>query len=135
MARILVVDDDPLFLTIMSRALENARHEVTAVNDGANAIELFGEAPFDALVCDLVLPAPTGLKVIREARHRAPDVAIIAVSGGKSDGKSVHVDVFNMALAVGASTIVKKPFEVADFVAAVERTLLIGKDKRIAVGN
>ena len=57
-ARILVVDDDPLFLTIMNRALEKANHEVVTAADGAKAIELFRNGNFDCLVCDLVLPNP-----------------------------------------------------------------------------
>jgi len=123
-ARILVVDDDPLFLAIMSRSLEHARHDVVTATDGAKALEIFGKIAFDALVCDLVLPEQSGLQVIREARHQAPGVAIIAISGGKSQGRSVHVDVLNMAQLVGADAVVKKPFEVFDFVSTVERTIV-----------
>jgi DNA-binding response OmpR family regulator len=123
MARILIVDDDPLFLAIMSRALEDARHDVVTATQAQKAIELFGKIGFDAVVCDLVLPDQSGLQVIREARHQAPDLAIIAISGGKSQGRSVHVDVLKMAQLVGANAVVKKPFEVFDFVSTVEATI------------
>lgn len=123
MARILVVDDDPLFLAIMSRSLEEARHDIVTATEAGKAIELFGKLAFDALVCDLVMPNQSGLQVIREARHQAPEVTIVAVSGGKSQGKSVHVDVLKMAQLVGADAVVKKPFEVFEFVATVERTI------------
>jgi len=133
MARILVVDDDPLFLAIMSRTLENSRHEVVAVSSGGKAIELLQKEAFDALVCDLVLPNPSGLQVIREARHRSAEMPIIAISGGKAQGKTVHVDVFNMARAVGATSVVKKPFELYDFVTTVEAAL--EAQKASAVGG
>ena len=123
MARILVVDDDPLFLAIMSRSLEDARHDVVTSTDGAIAIDIFGKIVFDALVCDLVLPNQSGLQVIRHARHAAPELAIVAISGGKAQGKSVHVDVLKMAEAVGADAVVKKPFEVFQFVSTVERVI------------
>ncbi len=123
MARILVVDDDPLFLAIMSRALEDARHDVVTATQASKAIELFSKIGFDAVVCDLVLPDQSGLQVIREARHQAPNLAIVAISGGKSQGRSVHVDVLKMAQLVGADAVVKKPFEVFDFVSTVEATI------------
>jgi len=132
MARILVVDDDPLFLAIMSRSLEDARHDVVTASDATKATELFGKLAFEALVCDLVLPHQSGLHVIRDARHNVPDVAIVAISGGKANGKSVHVDVLKLAQLAGADAVVKKPFEVHDFVATVERTIAGRKQKTAA---
>lgn len=123
MARILVVDDDPLFLAIMSRSLEDARHDVVTATDAVAAMDLLGKLTCDALVCDLVLPNQSGLHVIRDARHSAPDLAIVAISGGKANGKKVHVDVLKMAQLAGADAVVKKPFEVFDFVSTVERAL------------
>ena len=123
MARILVVDGDPLFLAIMSRALEKAHHDVVAVTDGAKATELFLSDPFDGLVCDLAQPPAAGLQLIREARQHAPQAAIVATSATKSQGREVHTDVLKMANAVGANAVVKKPFEVFDFVATVETAL------------
>ena len=107
----------------MSRALEDARHDVVTATQASKAIELFGKIGFDAVVCDLVLPDQSGLQVIREARHQAPDVTIVAISGGKSQGRSVHVDVLKMAQLVGADAVVKKPFEVLDFVSTVESAI------------
>jgi CheY-like chemotaxis protein len=132
MARILVVDDDPLFLAIMSRSLEDARHDVVTATEAGKASELFAKLAVDALVCDLVLPNQSGLQVIRDARHAAPDVAIIAISGGKANGRSVHVDVFKMAQLCGADAVVKKPFEVFDFISTVERAIAQRKQKAAA---
>lgn len=129
MARILVVDDDPLFLAIMSRSLEDARHDVVTATDAAKATELFAKLEFDALVCDLVLPNQSGLQVIRDTRHSAPDLAIVAISGGKANGKPIHVDILKMAQLAGADAVVKKPFEVFDFVSTVERTIDSRKGK------
>jgi two-component system, cell cycle response regulator CpdR len=122
-ARILVVDDDPLFLAIMSRTLDKARHDVVAVSDCSKAIDLVQKEAFDALVCGFVVADPAALHVIRHARHHAPVLAIIAIAGGKPHGKSLHADVVNMARAVGATAVVKKPFELHDFVATVEAAL------------
>lgn len=129
MARVLAVDDDLFFLAMMRSALEQERHEVVTATKGEEAIQLFLNDKFDVLVCDLVLPDVSGLHVIREARHHAPRVAIVAISGGVSQGRSVHIDVLNMAKIVGANVIVKKPFAIPDFIAAVESALFIGSKK------
>ncbi len=122
MARILVVDDDPLFLAIMSRSLEKARHDVVTATDGAKAIEIFGQLACDALVCPLILPK-AGLRLIREARHQSATVAIVALTGGRGPGQSLNDDVLKMAEAVGADVVIKRPFEVRDFVATVEHAI------------
>ena len=133
MARILVVDDDPLFLAVMGRALERAEFAVVGVSDGAKALNLIMGEKFDALVCDLILPNPTGLQVIRHARDRFPDLPIVAISGGKSGGKSVHVDVFHVAQTIGATVVIKKPFEVHEFVATVVAAMSGGRQVRASV--
>jgi DNA-binding response OmpR family regulator len=134
-ARILVVDHDPLFLAIMSRSLERARHDIVTASDGAKAIELFDKLAFDAVVCDLVLPHQSGLHVIRHARHGNGDVAIIMVTSGKANGKDVHVDVIKMAQAAGADGVVKKPFEMHDFVAVVESAIAERKQNSAALAS
>ena len=129
MARILVADDDPLSLAVMSRALEKAHHDVVTATDGAKALDIFLGDKFDCLVCALSLRDPSGLHVVRDARHHASRAAIIALVDGKPKAGGVHVDVLNMAHIVGASAVVKKPFEMFDFVATVEGALGVGAKK------
>jgi DNA-binding response OmpR family regulator len=121
-ARILVVDDDPLFLAIMSRSLEKARHDIVTATDVDKAIELFGQLEIDALVCPLIM-AKAGLQLIREARHQSATVAIIALTGGRGPSHTVNNDIVMMAQAVGADVVIRRPFEVHDFIATVEGTI------------
>lgn len=122
MARILVVDDDPLFLAIMSRSLEKARHDIVTATDVAKAIELFGQLECDALVCPLIM-AKAGLQLIRDARHQSATIAIIALTGGRGPSHTVNNDIVMMAEAVGADAVMRRPFEVHDFIATVEATI------------
>lgn len=123
MARILIVDDDLLCRNIMTRALLQRGHDVRAVPDGPTAQEVMREARFDALICDMVLPGESGLQVVKDVRGSHPDMKVIAVSGGKSDGKSLPFDVLNTAQMIGTDAIVRKPFSVTTFVDSVERAL------------
>lgn len=129
MAHILVCDDDKLFAALMRRALEQSRHEVTIAEDAGQARNALEGRPFDVFVCDIVLPDENGLQLLREMRDRLPDMALVAVSGGKSAGRSVHVDVLHLAESIGVDGVVKKPFELTKFVATVEAALLAHRRK------
>ena len=127
MARILVVDEDPLFLAIMSRSLEKARHDIVTATDASKAIEIFGKLKCDAVVCALVLPDSASMEFIRAVRHRTGDMAIVAVVTGKAYLPQLNPDIVRMIVAIGADDVVKKPLEVHDFVATVERTIALRK--------
>lgn len=124
MARILVVDDDALFAALMRRALEQNDHYVAAVGEVAAAREAMQRETFDALVCDMVLPGESGLRLLREVRATNPNLALIAISGGMSAGRSVHVDVLQLAQSLGTDAVVKKPFDLQRFTSTVEGVIL-----------
>jgi DNA-binding response OmpR family regulator len=66
---------------------------------------------------------------IRAARHHAPDVAIVAVVAGKAHLPELNPDIVHMLQAIGANEVVKKPFEVLDFIARVEMTIALHRQK------
>jgi signal transduction histidine kinase/CheY-like chemotaxis protein len=70
-ARVLIVDDDPLVLRMLSRALERW-WQVTAVTSGEEALALAATEPFDAVVCDLMMPGMSGMEVCDELDKRHP---------------------------------------------------------------
>ena len=72
-----------------------SRVDEPAAYHAAGVLYLAPEARFDALICDMVLPGESGLQVLKDVRGSHPDMKVIAVSGGKSDGKSLPFDVLN----------------------------------------
>ncbi len=123
MARLLVIDDDQLFLTLMIRALEHRGHEVAFAHDGAAGERMFAAGEYDAVVCDIVMPEQEGVQTIRQMRAHRPDVGIVAISGGLSFGHSSSVDVLDIAGKFGADVTLKKPFQFPELVAAVDQVL------------
>jgi len=119
----MVVDDDPLCLAIMSRSLEKARHEIVICSDLEKAIDIFAQSECEAVVCALTLPDQATMSFIRAARHHTPDAVIVAVVAGKAHLPQLNPDIVHMLQAIGADEVVKKPFDVADFVGTVERTI------------
>jgi CheY-like chemotaxis protein len=61
MARILVVDDQPLVRVVLRRLLEFAGHDVLEAVDGVEGANLFRRQPCDLVLCDLYMPRESGL--------------------------------------------------------------------------
>lgn len=123
MARILVIDDDRLFVKLMVHALTQRGHEVEFALDGISGCRVFDHSRFDAVVCDIVMPDQEGLQTITQMRVDRPDVGIVAISGGLSFGEMSSVDVLHIAERMGADVTLKKPFQLSELAAAVDRVL------------
>ncbi len=82
--RVLVIDDEVAILRALSRMLR-VDHDVVTVERAERALELFEEGQdFDVIICDLLLPALTGMDLHREVVARFPDYAprMVFMTGG-----------------------------------------------------
>ena len=121
MGRVLVIDDDPAMRGTMKKILEREGHDVREASDGAEGMRVFRADPVDVVVTDLIMPNQEGIETILALREEAPDVKILAVSGGMTDDKDGPL--FD-AKALGADAALAKPFTVdqlRDAVAALLR--------------
>jgi CheY-like chemotaxis protein len=123
MARILVIDDVEAIRQAMAIVLEKEGHEVVLAADGLDGIRRLRETPVDLLVTDVLMPGADGIEVIKAVRQHAPELKVIAMSGGGNQlpaGFSLK-----MAQAFGAKAVLYKPFENAELVETV-RSVLAG---------
>lgn len=120
MKQILVIDDEPDILKLISRILEKAGYRVMTAENGRHADILFHEHLFDLVITDIVMPQKEGLEIILQLRKNSPDTKILAISGG---GKLEPVGYLDAARATGAHAIVKKPFEISHLLNKVEQLL------------
>jgi PAS domain S-box-containing protein len=82
--RVLVVDDEPVLAAALGRSLE-PEFEVEVLGNGREALErLRRDPPFDAVLCDLIMPEMTGMDVHEALTETDPDLAsrIIFMTGG-----------------------------------------------------
>jgi DNA-binding NtrC family response regulator len=82
MARILVVDDEPPILKMLTAMLVEAGHEVQSASGARKAIELCQQGGrFDLILSDVVMPEVDGHHLIRQISGLCPRIRVILMSG------------------------------------------------------
>jgi len=81
MARVLVVDDEPMILTMMQRVLERDGHEVFTAGTGREAIAVASAQTFDLALVDYEMPNTNGLKIFQQLCTLQPVCARVLLSG------------------------------------------------------
>src|SRR5215831_6229232 len=120
MARVLVIDDDRVFTTLVAEALAAAGHRVDVAADGRQGLVAVRTTRFDAVVTDIIMPDQEGIETIRLIRRSEPELPILAMSGG---GLRLSIDLLQMARAIGADDTIPKPFLPSELVRRVEALL------------
>ncbi len=115
-AKILVVDDDPGILDVVSFALRRADFDVDAVADGATALVRARSQTYDVVILDVMLPDVSGSDVCRTLRAES-DVPIIMLTARDADADRV------LGLELGADDYVTKPFSTAELASRVRALL------------
>jgi CheY-like chemotaxis protein len=78
---ILVVDDEPLVLSLFATLLDENGYSVTPVTSGDAAMQVLREQQVDLLVLDLSMPRTDGFDVLRSLRVQLPGLPILVISG------------------------------------------------------
>ncbi|MEM9457743.1 MAG: response regulator [Myxococcota bacterium] len=84
--RVLVVDDDPMIRAVIRRQLR-ARHDVVLAEGGRAATDLCQRESFDVILCDLLMPEVSGVRVYQAIREHSPGLErrIVFMTGGVFD--------------------------------------------------
>ena len=134
--KILVVDDEPDAVELVSFNLKAAGFEVVTAADGAEALKRAKEHQPDLLVLDVMLPEVDGLEVCKIIR-RDPAVAHIPII--MLTAKAAEIDRV-LGLELGADDYVTKPFSPRELVLRIRKILDRGKvpeekSDRIEIGD
>jgi len=115
--RILVVEDEPDFRSMVAHELGEEGYGVATAADGLSALTCLAESEFDVVVTDVRMPGASGVDVLRAARTRTPETEIVMTTGYAS------LDLAIECLRAGAFDFVQKPFNIVDLVSTVGRAL------------
>ncbi len=116
MARILIIDDNDQFCTMLQKRLELEGYEARSANDGDKGLEMLRHDPVDLVITDMIMPEKEGISTIVEIRRDFPKVKVIAISGGGTVSPGSYLDT---AKLLGAARTFSKPMDMSEFLSAV----------------
>jgi ActR/RegA family two-component response regulator len=115
---ILVVDDEPNFQALMHSALGRRGFLVSAVSNGADALQRLETLLFDFALIDLKLVGESGLDVLGAIKRRQPRIHAFVVTAFPTDETRV------MASDRGAAAYLTKPLELSLLLKAFQTALV-----------
>lgn len=117
MTRILVVDDEPHIVSLVTRALQADGYDTVSADDGQAALDRALEGDIDLIILDVGLPTLDGFDVLRALRAEGEKMPVIMLTARSASRDAVN------GLDAGASDYVPKPFSVAELMARVRSRL------------
>lgn len=117
---ILLVDDDRELGEMLSRFLACEGFSVELAHDGPRGLERARSGRHDAIVLDIMLPAMSGLEVLRELKPTSPVPVIMLTARGEDTDRILGLD-------MGADDYLSKPFNPRELVARLRAVLRRGQ--------
>jgi len=116
---ILLVDDDPNVIAILTESLQNKGYETESAADGEEALAAYDRFHPDLVILDVVLPKKDGFEVCDEIRARDihHDIPVIMISANSIQDSMVK------GFRFGAQDYLKKPFSLKEILAKIENYL------------
>jgi CheY-like chemotaxis protein len=120
---VLLADDDPSVLPMLSLVLKGAGYAVTAAKDGAEAIAALDAGKHDLLVLDILMPGATGWEVLAHAIAATPAGAPLPRALLITGFHQEYVLDFRLLQEEGVGAMLFKPFPPESFLEEVARVL------------
>jgi DNA-binding NtrC family response regulator len=115
--RLLLVDDDEVFLRPLHRTLELAGYEVLPVPSGEEALDTLKAEDVDLVLTDRRLPGMDGVALVRQVKADHPDLAVVVMTAYGTIESAVE------AMRLGAEDYLVKPFETAELLVVIRRAI------------
>jgi two-component system OmpR family response regulator len=116
-ARLVVVDDEPNIVELLSASLRFAGFDVTTAGNGTDALEAVRSARPDLLVLDVMMPGMDGFAVVRRLRADGVRVPVLFLTARDGTGDKVQ------GLTLGGDDYVTKPFSLEELIARIRAVL------------
>ena len=126
MAKILIVEDDVAFCTMLKTFLVKKNYEVEAVYTAMEALNLLKTERFDVVISDVRLPDKEGIEILTTVKRQNPDTGVIMMTSYAEISKAVN------AMKEGAIDYIAKPFNPEVILESI--TAALEKDSTSAPG-
>lgn len=101
--RLLLVDDEESFVSVLTKRLSRRGVDVTPVLSGADALRLLRRHDYDVMLLDLKMEEMNGLEVLKTVRIVSPEIPVIMLTGHGSEQAARE------GVTLGASDYLLKP--------------------------
>ncbi len=119
MLNVLIADDDPMMIRLLTAALQCEGFATFVANDVTQAVTMINRCRIDAVLLDLSMPGGSGADIIQRLKstHKTGSIPIVVVSG------SIDPNASDEVLALGADRFFTKPPRLASVVQALRELL------------
>ncbi|MGB9497929.1 MAG: response regulator [Dissulfuribacterales bacterium] len=111
--KLLLVDDEEMFLEFLSRRLINYQYDVTTCLSGEKALEMTRDYDFDVVILDVLMPGMDGIETLREIKKIKPLIEVIMLTGHASRESGIE------GIKLGAHDYLSKPCNTEDLIAKI----------------
>jgi DNA-binding response OmpR family regulator len=119
--RVLYVEDEPFLARIVKESLESRDFEVTMLEDGRNAVDVFAKISPDICVLDIMLPSKSGYDIARGVRNINASIPIIFVTA------KTQTDDLIKGFEAGGNDYIRKPFSMEELIVRINNLLTLTK--------
>jgi len=115
--KILLADDDAALRRVIQFKLKQKGYDVTAVENGRDALVKIKNGAYDLLLSDMKMPGMNGIELLAGAKNIAPDLEVILITAFAEISQAVK------AVKLGAFDYITKPFDDDQLFSSVEKAL------------
>jgi DNA-binding NtrC family response regulator len=117
MPSVLIVDDEPRILTLLSSLLKTNAIESVSARDGTQALKALTEHTFDCIVSDIRMSPMDGMELFRKVCVANPDIPFVMLTAYGTVESAIE------AMRLGAFDYLTKPFKIDDFLTVIRRAI------------
>jgi two-component system cell cycle response regulator len=112
---ILLVDDDPSLLVVLTELMASFGYESETAHSGMEAVEKLQQDSFHIVLTDMIMPGMSGMELLKHINNNYPQIKVMVVTG--YDRTYSYTDV----IQAGASDFISKPFDTDELEAKINR--------------
>ena len=101
--RILLIDDEEDFLSLMSERMEARNMQVSTASSAKDGLAKAASGSYDAVILDLMMPEMNGIEALKILKERNPDLEVILLTGHATIKQGIE------AMKLGALDLLEKP--------------------------
>lgn len=129
MYSILVVDDEPNYLIVLSELLKDEGFEVFIASSGLEGLKIIEDVDLDVVITDMQMPGMNGMEFLIEVKKRVPDLPVVIITAFAEVDKAVE------AMQNGAINYLAKPFSNDELIITINKAaslhLLVRENSRL----